>query len=33
MAILDDWHTAMAMVLLRNGIDDINTTSSKDLAT
>jgi spermidine/putrescine transport system substrate-binding protein len=31
MAILDDWHTAMSMVLLRNGIDDINTTSSKDL--
>jgi spermidine/putrescine transport system substrate-binding protein len=32
VAILDDWHTAIAMVLLRNGIDDINTTSSKDLA-
>ena len=31
MAILDDWHTAMSMVLLRNGIDDINTTSTKDL--
>lgn len=31
LAILDDWHTAMGMVLLRNGIDDINTTSSKDL--
>jgi spermidine/putrescine transport system substrate-binding protein len=32
MAILDDWHTAMAMVLMRNGITDINTTNSKDLA-
>ncbi|MGZ5405485.1 MAG: extracellular solute-binding protein, partial [Nocardioides sp.] len=27
VAILDDWHTAMAMVLLRNGIQDINTTA------
>ena len=26
LAILDDWHTAMAMILLRNGIEDINTT-------
>ena len=26
LAILDDWHTAMAMVMLRNGIEDINTT-------
>jgi spermidine/putrescine transport system substrate-binding protein len=33
IAILDDWHTAMSMVLLRNGIYDINTTSSDDLAT
>jgi len=32
MAILDDWHTAMAMVLLRNGIFDINTTNPKDIA-
>ena len=32
MAILDDWHTAMAMVLLRNGIFDINTTDPKDIA-
>jgi spermidine/putrescine transport system substrate-binding protein len=31
MAILDDWHTAMSMVLLRNGIQDINSTSQKDL--
>jgi spermidine/putrescine transport system substrate-binding protein len=31
-AILDDWHTAMAMVLLRNGIFDINTTSSQHIA-
>jgi spermidine/putrescine transport system substrate-binding protein len=30
-AIIDDWHTAMAMVLLRNGITDINTSSPKDL--
>ena len=32
MAILDDWHTAIAMVLQRNGIDDLNTTSSTALA-
>jgi spermidine/putrescine transport system substrate-binding protein len=32
VAILDDWHTAMAMVLLRDGVTDINTTSSKALA-
>jgi spermidine/putrescine transport system substrate-binding protein len=32
MAILDDWHTAMGMVLMRNGITDINTTSSRALA-
>ena len=31
VAILDDWHTAMAMVLLRNGYD-VNTTSAKELA-
>ena len=31
MAILDDWHTAMAMVLLRNGIEDINTTDPDDM--
>ena len=31
MAILDDWHTAMAMVLLRNGIQDINTTAPDDM--
>jgi spermidine/putrescine transport system substrate-binding protein len=30
-AILDDWHTAMAMVLLRQGITDINTSSQTDL--
>jgi spermidine/putrescine transport system substrate-binding protein len=30
-AILDDWHTAMAMVLLRQGITDINTSSEADL--
>ena len=32
MAILDDWHTAMAMVLMRDGVYDINTTNSHDLA-
>jgi spermidine/putrescine transport system substrate-binding protein len=32
MAILDDWHTTMAMVLMRNGVTDINTTNSKVLA-
>ncbi len=32
MAILDDWHAAMAMVLLRNGILDINTTDEKNIA-
>jgi spermidine/putrescine transport system substrate-binding protein len=30
-AIIDDWHTAMAMVLLRNGITDVNTSSEADL--
>jgi len=30
-AVLDDWHTAMAMVLLRQGITDINTSSEADL--
>jgi spermidine/putrescine transport system substrate-binding protein len=30
-AIIDDWHTAMAMVLMRNGITDVNTASAKDL--
>jgi spermidine/putrescine transport system substrate-binding protein len=33
LAVLDDWHTTMGMVLLRNGIYDINTTSSDDLET
>ena len=31
LAILDDWHTAMAMVMLRNGIQDINTTAADDM--
>ncbi len=31
MAILDDWHTAIAMVLMRNGVTDINTTNAKYL--
>jgi spermidine/putrescine transport system substrate-binding protein len=31
-AVLDDWHTTMAMVLLRNGITDVNTSSEADLA-
>jgi spermidine/putrescine transport system substrate-binding protein len=30
-AVIDDWHTAMAMVLLRNGKTDINTSSADDL--
>ena len=32
-ALIDDWHTAMAMVGLRAGITDVNTSSSKDLRT
>ena len=31
-AVLDDWHTCMAMVLLRNGIFDINTTDPQNIA-
>jgi spermidine/putrescine transport system substrate-binding protein len=31
-AIIDDWHTAMAMCLLRTGRTDINTSSPADLA-
>ena len=30
-ALIDDWHTAMAMVLLRQGITDVNTSSAADL--
>ena len=30
-AIIDDWHTAMSMVLLRQGITDVNTSSAADL--
>jgi spermidine/putrescine transport system substrate-binding protein len=30
-AILDDWHSAMAMVLLKEGITDVNTSSEADL--
>ena len=30
-AVIDDWHTAMAMVLLRNGKTDINTAKPDDL--
>ena len=30
-AVIDDYHTAMAMVLLKNGITDINTTSTADI--
>ena len=30
-AIIDDWHTAMAMVLLRAGKTDVNTSSAEDL--
>jgi spermidine/putrescine transport system substrate-binding protein len=32
LAVLDDWHTMMGMVLLRNGIQDINTTKESDIA-
>ncbi len=32
-AIIDDWHTAMAMVGLRAGITDVNTSSAQDLRT
>lgn len=32
LAVLDDWHTTMGMVLLRNGIYDINTTNADDIA-
>jgi spermidine/putrescine transport system substrate-binding protein len=30
-AVLDDWHTAMAMVLLRQGVTNTNTSSMADL--
>lgn len=30
-AIIDDWHTAMAMVALRAGITDVNTSSGRSL--
>lgn len=30
-AIIDDWHTAMAMVLLKQGITEVNTSSADDL--
>jgi spermidine/putrescine transport system substrate-binding protein len=33
LALIDDWHTAMAMVALRAGITDINSTKARDLAT
>src|SRR3954447_14063741 len=32
-AVIDDWHTCMAMCLLRAGITDLNTASSGDLQT
>ncbi len=31
LAVLDDWHTMMSMVLLRNGIHDINSTKPADI--
>jgi spermidine/putrescine transport system substrate-binding protein len=31
-ALIDDWHTAMALVLLKLGITDVNTASADDLA-
>jgi spermidine/putrescine transport system substrate-binding protein len=30
-AVIDDWHTTMAMVLLRNGIANVNTAKASDL--
>jgi spermidine/putrescine transport system substrate-binding protein len=30
-AVIDDWHTAMSMVLLRQGITNVNTSSEADL--
>ncbi len=30
-AVIDDWHTTMAMVLLKLGITDVNTSSADDL--
>jgi spermidine/putrescine transport system substrate-binding protein len=32
LAVIDDWHTAMAMVALRAGVSDINTQRPADLA-
>lgn len=32
LAVIDDWHTLMGMVLLRNGVHDVNTTSSAKIA-
>jgi spermidine/putrescine transport system substrate-binding protein len=32
-AVIDEWHTAMAMVLLKSGITDVNTASVNDLKT
>lgn len=32
LAVIDDWHTAMAMVALRAGVSDINTERPADLA-
>src|SRR4051794_14919428 len=31
-ALIDDWHTAMGFVLLRNGVTDLNTSKPADLA-
>jgi spermidine/putrescine transport system substrate-binding protein len=32
LAVIDDWHTAMALVALRSGITNINTQKASDLA-
>ena len=32
LAVIDDFHTTMGMVLLRDGIDDLNTTNPDDIA-
>jgi spermidine/putrescine transport system substrate-binding protein len=33
VAVIDDWHTAMAMVALRSGLTDVNSAKSADLDT
>jgi len=33
VAVIDDWHTTMSLVLLRNGISDVNSGKARDLET